>query len=140
MSKRDSFQYVLAALAIIAVVVTIIMAVSRKDSSPRYGTTRYYGAPDTTTEETAPAQPDTSNMMPSGYNDGSGPINANMVAKLRSAGAAIQTQITHNPLKNTGGYNPVMNLREAPRGPAVNVTRSSPPAFHSSSALEDQLI
>lgn len=148
MPESNNFQYVLAALVIIAVIVTLVMY-SRKQSSTRfrnratYGKTRLYGSTETVGDKQSPQQEpqplqSAASLMPSGYKDNTGPITANMVAKLRSAGSAIQSQITHNPLKRTGGYNAVLNLRENPRGPAVSVSRNQPPMFNSSSALEDQ--
>ena len=137
----------MAALLVIGIVVTLVMVTNnnKKQSTrngAKYGVSRFYGAEEEPAQEKPAEEAKDSpaaNLMPKGYTDNTGPITANMVAKVRSAGASIQSQITHNPLKRTGGYNAVLNLREMPRGPAVNVKRGAAPSFLSSSALEDQM-
>ena len=144
---KNNFQYVLAALVVCAALVTLVMVNKKKSTRfgdrASYGRTKYGAAEEETAEatpqEVLPTPTSAGNMMPAGFNDNTGPITSNMVAKLRSAGATIQSQITHNPLKRTGGYNAVLNLREMPRAPQVGMSRNQPPVFNSSSALEDQL-
>ena len=125
---------IIVLLCIVGAVV-LIHYLSNSSSTPS-GATRFYSAPGDE-DEKPQASAESVNMMPASYNDGTGEINRLKVAKVREAGAAIQSQITHNHMKKTGGYNPVLQIRSAPEGPKVRITER--PVFLSSSFMEDNL-